>query len=231
MKKICIIVIGAIRNENNISENIKITKECFKDYEVSVLFSTWYPKKEEYIFWGVNYIYDYSKEELEEQLKGLVDINLYLNQKPLNEYTRCNDSVFHGSLAFIPLFIYQLIEISKYIKENNLSFDYIVKTRNDTAIEIKNIEKYLNDKFNVPPIYWIPGTKYIEDSINDHFFISTFDNFQKFSEISEEKMNYYCSISKSGENINRNIFKDFGEISYIEEDDINLYIYRTKKFI
>lgn len=231
MKKVCIVMIGAIRNENDILENIRITKSNFKDCEVSVLFSTWNPKREEYNFCGVNYVYDYNKEELEDSLRGLVDFSLFLNQKSLDEYNKCNDSVFKSPFRFIPIFIYQLIEVSKYIKENNLKFDYIVKTRNDTAIELNNAEKYLNNKINVPPIYWVPGTKYFEDSINDHFFVTDFENFQKFAEISDDKLTQYCNDSRSGENINFNILKDFGEISYIDETDIKLYINRNKKFI
>ncbi len=104
----------------------------------------------------------------------------------------------------MPLYIYQLQYIKKFIIENNLNFDYVVKTRNDVQFSIKDSNKILNNSIYTFPIYWQLHKKY--SYLNDHVFIISFDNFKKLN-MSDENIINITKISWDCEEFNFNIIK------------------------
>jgi hypothetical protein len=92
--------------------------------------------------------------------------------------------------------------IQDYINENNLSFDYIIKIRNDLLIKINQIDTYLNDDTYVAPRYWYNTN--INSLTNDHFIIMPFFKFINI-DFRDESINrlapYYYDTEILTENI------------------------------
>ena len=49
-------------------------KECCVGYNITTILATWEPSIGSYQFSNINYLYNYNKQELIEQLKDIVDI-------------------------------------------------------------------------------------------------------------------------------------------------------------
>lgn len=226
--KIGIIFIGAIRDALPIIKQSILTlkNSLNKDkYDIDIIFSTWNPKQGEYIYpkqwWGKNYVYDYNINLLYEQIKNIVDVEIFLDQPDIEWYPQCKN----GSP---PIFVYHLLEIAKYIKDKNLKYDYIIKTRHDDIIKINNIEKYLNNNINIPPLYWYQQefkTIYPSDAKNDHFFITSFDSFIKFLELKDEIIRKECIRAWDNEHLNQILLEKISTISLIDDSDILEYFY------
>jgi hypothetical protein len=171
MIKICIIVTGAVRlDSNSLIENIKINFGNFNDYDITSIFVTWEPIKKTYITHNINYYYDYDKNNIIETVKPFVNEILFMDNLEINDVVKLQNGM-------PPLFMYQLSYAKDYIIKNNLTFDYIVKIRNDMQIKIYNIENFLNDNVYVPPPYWLQSYQQL-DLLNDHFFIMPFGLFK-----------------------------------------------------
>lgn len=169
MVKICIIIIGAIRLECDfIAENIQNIRDHFAGYDVTTIFATWNPINKIYITHGVNYYYDYDKDKLTETIAPLVDNLLFMNNLEINNVPKLQNGM-------PPLFMYQLGYVKEFIINNNLNFDYIIKTRNDIQIKIDDIPNYLNSNVYIPPAYWRTEPLNL---LNDHFFIMPFKLFK-----------------------------------------------------
>jgi len=216
MKKICIFFTGAIREDFEfIKNNIYFIKNNFKDYNVTTIFHTWYPMRD-------NYDYDYYsfKKEIEKN----IDILLFSKQENLSEYPRCRNNS-------PPLYFYSILEIFNYINKNNLKFDFIVRTRNDLEIKIKNIEKFLDGNIYVPKLFWYDA---LPNHTNDHFFIASFEDFEKINNLTEEKIKLFCQNSHNCEEFNSHVLQTMSDkkIFLIDDNDLNTYILRKeRKFI
>lgn len=108
--------------------------------------------------------YDFLKSQLYNEIGVnvlFVEKNTNLNITTINKYTT------------ISLMYYK--HIQNYINDNHLSFDFVLKIRNDLLIKINKIQNYLNGNTYVAPRYWYNVT--ITSLANDHFFIMPFSKF------------------------------------------------------
>lgn len=229
-KKIALIFIGAIREcKDFINENIETLKQCIGDnYDVTVFLSTWHPLEGTHITnWGVEYIFDYDLKELMSQTKNNVDEYLLFKQKDIQYY----DQLKNGCR---PLFMYQLNQISNHFKENHLRFDYIIKSRHDIKLEIKNIEKYFNNSINISPIHYNDGvpTHYTKNprNSNDHFFICPYNVFLNFSFFDDKTLKEITSEASDNEHINYICLNMISTVGYLDWEDISHYTVRNQRF-
>jgi len=225
--KIGLIFIGAIReNIELIPQNIQILKQCFADHNVSVILSTWAPEKKTFIFDNKNYVYDYDFNEFTKYTKDIVDYSVILKQRNLNDYVNLKNGCK-------PIFLYHLNEIANYLNDNDIKFDYIVKTRHDMLFELHNTNNYLNECYNILPYHYNNGvpTHYTENAYNsnDHFFITSYNNFMKFSMLTDEKIIKLAQESWDNEHINYLTLKNMSDINYIEWIDVKKYIVRNNR--
>lgn len=132
--------------------------ESLTSLEITYLFIT--DKSSRLIYFD----YETFKTELHKETGAsilFVDKNINLNITTQNHYPT------------ISLMYYKYIQ--DYIHANNLSFDYVIKIRNDILIKINNIHKYLNGTTYVAPRYWYNTN--VNSLANDHFIIIPFSKF------------------------------------------------------
>jgi len=215
--KCCIIYIGAIREcANSIKENILYLKESFNSVDVDIIFSTWNPVKTSYFIQSVNYVYDYDINNILNQIDGITNLNLFFNQKLINEYYSCSD-------GFPPLFLYNLIEIAKHLKKENKQYDYIIRSRHDNKVKIKNSEKYFNKNTYTMPAYQFSSKekKYSLDYTSGHFFITKYENFLKLSDLNDNTIKNWVQNSINAESVDSKMLKYISEdISFIDDLDV-----------
>ena len=155
---------------NEFKKNFEeINCDSLKSIEITYLFIT--DKSSSFIYFD----YDFFKSELYNQtgVKVLfIEKNNNLNITTQNNYPT------------ISLMYYK--HIQDYINENNLSFDYVIKIRNDLLIKINNIYTYLNKNTYVAPRYWYNTN--VNSLANDHFIIIPFSKFVTF-DFKDESIN------------------------------------------
>ncbi len=201
--KICCFIIGAIRNPiEEIVYNINQLKENFKNHDVTTIFSTWEP------FVSDNsYIYNYNKDELVQKISPHVNHLLFHENLDFNSMRRCKNTG-------LPVMIHAQSLVQSFIKKLDQTFDYIVRSRNDLNINIKNVEKYFDNFMYVPACYW-KGT-FLH---NDHFYITPYSKFINLpldlNTIEENVKN-----SHDCEEVFHRLFKPDKEI---EKNDIKVY--------
>jgi len=216
--KLGLIFVGAIREcLDDIKTNIQALKDCFPTHDVEVIFLTWYPKKGTYsnhkVNEGANYLYDYDINLLNEQIKDVVDIPIFLEQKDMSQYHQCRDDGF-------PFFAYNLIYIAKYLKENNKKYDYIIRSRHDNFVRIKDAEKFFNENANVSPCFHIGDKQFNRTETSSHFFITSYNNFLKLKDLSDDQIKHFCENSVNNEQFDAHMLNHIaGNIEFIEPSD------------
>jgi hypothetical protein len=211
--KICIFFIGSIRNDYKLINHIICKlKSQFSFADVTTILCTWEPTKKIYKnHCTSNYYYNYEKQEFSESILKSVDIQLYMENIDFDTIQKCKNGM-------PPCFIYQFQYIQQYLKDNNYKFDYIIRTRNDLEIILKEPTKYFDTKTYIPPVYWRPDDLY--KLINDHFFIMP---FQKFMEINlkNEIIETETKTSHDCEELHTKICNPD---KMIEDNEINMYV-------
>lgn len=219
MAKIGLLFVGAVRDcITDIKRNIQALQSCscFDGHEIHTVFSAWLPEKEPQYICGGNYVSDYDMDELHKQLDGVVDTTIFYKQRRLDNYSKMRD-------GRPPITQYHLMELAKSLKKDQLKFDYVVKTRHDNFLRIKNIDRYLNNSFSVPPLYWCAGKANVPHMINDHCFISSFDTFMKYADLEESMVESIIIDSSNGEEVNARTFALMSYLNFIDASDIITY--------
>lgn len=214
MKKVGIIFTGAIREcLPFIRRNILDFKECFSGYDVEIIFSTWNPKKGSYVHHGLPYVFDYDINELNDQIEGIVDHLIIKDQKNIDDYLKTLDK--NPAIQF-----YQIIDVAKYLLENNIKYDYIVRGRHDNHFIMKDVQKYFDGKLYVPPCYHLRHSFTNPNETSTHLLITTYENFIKYANYDEEILKNFCATSLSNEHLDAALIKDIGELGFIDDNDI-----------
>lgn len=216
MSRIAILFIGGVREcLGDISRNIITLQNDLVSHHTHTFFSTWFPEAEPYNISGSNYCCDYSIPKLQEQLTT-VNTVMFHKQKRLSEYATARNS-------YPPMFTYQLMEVAKSFRLLGENYDYIVKTRHDNLFSMKNIEKYFTDDFSVLPLYWVHGRERDYSMVNDHFFITSFNTFMKYADLSDDVLKEYCSHSHNCEQSNAITMSSMSNVRFVDESDIVKY--------
>jgi len=215
--KCCIIYIGAIREcADFIKENILYLKESFNSFDVDIIFSTWNPTKNSFYINTVNYAYDYDIDKILNQIDGITDLNLFFDQDSINTYYFCRD-------GWPPFFLYHLIEISKKLKDGGKKYDYIIRSRHDNKIKIKNAYKYFNNKTYTTLAYQFSSDdkRYNLDCTSGHFFITKYENFLKLSDLTNDVIKFWIENSGNAENVDAKMLKYLSEdLGFIDNSDV-----------
>lgn len=219
--KLAIVFTGAVREcIKSIRRNIVEFTDCFNAYNPEIIFSSWLPTKEVFMYYGINYANDYDLDILREQTKGIVHTEILLKQD-LTTYYRNN-----GHKGPITL-LHRLREVAKYLKKENKTYDYIVLSRHDNQVKMQNVEKYFQNEIFIAPLYWNANLKYSTTDISDHLFIMPYSTFIKILDIPEETIIDMCQRSFDDEQFAANLIKYIGDIRFIEDNDILTFINRN----
>lgn len=203
MKNICLIFTGAIRESlKDIRRNIKDIKDCFSDHNIDVIFITW--KSNDKI--------SYDENELKKQIDGIVDFFIVQDMRNISDYPRTGDN--NSTIQFFPI-----IDAAKFLRENNLVYDNVVRLRHDNHFVMNNINSYLEKSFYVPPCYHLPHWLYNKNITSSHMFITTYENFLKYEEyqsyIYENSSKFTCT-----ENLDAKLMSNISDIEFIDDKDI-----------
>ena len=204
MNILCFIV-GAIRTDfKDIRTNIMTIKEqIHANDKCTFIFLTWAPIVKSYKFYTINYYYDYDKSALENELHDIVNDFIFIENPDLNTMVKCMNKC-PPIATFYQTYMHEYINTKN---NNNIQYDYVIKTRNDLTIRMNNIYDYFNDATYVPPCFWSPTRDNhggILRLFNDHFYITTYTKFINF-DFSINNINLLASASWDNEELNRRL--------------------------
>ena len=210
MKILCFVT-GAIRNDpDDIRKNImSIKKQIHEDDMCHFVFLTWNPIIGTFFFnrCNVNYYYNYNKDELIEKISDVIDTFIFKDSPDLKLVETCiNDAP--------PIAAYFQTYIHEYLKQSNLQYDYVIKTRNDLLIELNDIYKFFNDSTYIPPCFWLNRVLR-----NGHFYITSYNKFMEF-DFSIQNIKRQTKISWDYEDLDYNLINP---VRPIELNDILQY--------
>lgn len=205
MKKVCLTFSGVIRESIfDIRRNIEELKKCFDSHDVEVLFFTWSPNKN----------FNYDIKILEKQIDGIVDHLIIQPMKNIDEYPRTNDN--NSAVQFYPI-----VYISNYLLKNNLKYDNVVRCRHDNYFIMNNVDDYLkDDNFYIPPCYHLPHCLYSKDIVSSHFFITSYNNFLKYSEYDDIQLKKISTECINTEQMDSRLMKKISNIEFINDSHI-----------
>ena len=116
-----------------------------------------------------------------------------------------------------PLMFYQMSYLQTYLKNNNLTFDYIIRTRNDLEIILKESKKYFDNNTYVPPTYW--RLSELNTLLNANFFILPYQKYMEL-DFSISNIIQQSNISWDCEELfSRLVYPD----TLISNDEIRIY--------
>lgn len=219
--KLAIAFTGAVREcIGSIRRNIVELTECFSAYDPEIIFSSWLPTKDVFIYYGINYANDYDLNVLRSQTEGIIDMEI-LSEQNLHTYYR--NSGHKGPVTFL----HRIREVAKYLNKEKKVYDYIVLSRHDNQVKIKNVEKYFNNQINIAPLFWNANHRCSTTDVNDHFLIMPYNIFMNILNISEETIMQMCQQSYDDEQFAAHLIKYLGKINFIQDEDILTFINRN----
>lgn len=167
-KRIAVLVTGAIRNSTDlIVENIRHIKKVFGHMDVHVYFHTW----------DTNADYKYSEEDFE-RIRN--EVHFCMTSPPLNRewmMTVLDGSMHKTNVGYgISSMFYAIYQLSNVVRDR---YDYVCRLRNDLCID-DNFNLWFDLLDRGVAQYVSPISLYTyNDACNDHFGITTQENFRK----------------------------------------------------
>ena len=218
--KVCIAFVGRILPINipAIRNNIETLKQCFDGYDVDAVFVGWSSQDGHYDFCNTNYSQSvYDVDAVARQIDGVIDLAFLPDQPDIESIPKCKNSCH-------PVFAFIIRETASMLLSRGVEYDFVVMSRHDMIIEIENVEKYMNGAINVPLKYW--GANRQEDHHkNDHFSITSFQDFIKISGMTDEDIELISKNSNDNEMFNYHMLRNVrDDIRYIDDEDIKQYI-------
>tara|TARA_R110001592_G_scaffold27387_7_gene101395 strand:+ start:5017 stop:5757 length:741 start_codon:yes stop_codon:yes gene_type:complete len=244
--RIAIVLYGAIRISSiKIKDIIKKHNEIFLDalfrnktIDINFFLCAFEPvENPQYLWYNTTNEYYYDINNLKKELSEL-NLNItyiFTKQPDLNAIIKTKNGAHAPSLFLLHYYR----NFYNYIKDNNLVFDYIVRSRNDMYINISKINSYLNDNIMVLSSRCHTNP---QCSINDYFYIIPFKNISNFYNISVKQLEHIIKNSwdqemcenklmllLKGGSLIKNIKDD--DVQYLKLDHHNWFVKNGKKVL